>query len=372
LHVSAGAEFQPYGELTDVVTTFGEPQAEYSAIRKGAGLIDLPQRAILESTGRDRHAFLNNLLTNEIWNKETKQSLAPGTGRYAFFLNGKGRIVCDMNVLEHPAGDRTWLEMDGRLVASFCATLNKYLFAEQVKMSDMSTHLVEVALHGPGAFEALSSVSSAPPILPLPLSVATCDVAGVPVVVWRDDVCGVPGFHLVVPTESAVDLWTHVTKNLGEFNILTRKRLVRPVGWAAFNAARVEAGRPLFGIDFDDSVLPAETGALTFARAVSVTKGCYLGQEVVARMYSRKQFARQLVGLKVDDNALPIAGAILYDDVQNQVGGITSSTISPVLSNAAVALGYVKKQFVAPGSVVHVPAEGAMRKATVVPLPFLT
>src|SRR5205807_8530340 len=114
----------------------------------------------------------------------------------------------------------------------------------------------------------------------------------------------------------------------------TGKRGLRPIGWAAFNAARIEAGRPIFGIDFDESVLPAETGQ--FNRAVSVTKGCYLGQEIVARMHARQQVARQLAGIRMDSDALPIAGAKIFDDASNEIGGVTSSTLSPVLSNVAI------------------------------------
>jgi len=96
LHDAAGAEFQSY-DRTDIVSTFGEPQAEYAAVRKGCALVDEPQRGVLELTGKDRHEFLNNLLTNQTWDKERKTGLAPGTGVYAFFLNLKGRIVADLN-----------------------------------------------------------------------------------------------------------------------------------------------------------------------------------------------------------------------------------------------------------------------------------
>ena len=113
LHQQAEAEFQPYDQL-EIVSTFDEPQAEYSAIRKGCGLMDLPQRGVLELTGKDRHAFLNNLLTNQIFNKETKKGLEAGRVVYSFFLNLQGRIVADMNVIE--TGERTLLEMDVRLV----------------------------------------------------------------------------------------------------------------------------------------------------------------------------------------------------------------------------------------------------------------
>ena len=149
------------------------------------------------------------------------------------------------------------------------------------------------------------------------------------------------------------------------------KRALRPIGWAAFNAARIEAGRPLFGIDFDETVLPAETGQLE--RAVSFTKGCYLGQEIVARMHARGQIARQIVGLRLDNDALPIAGSHVFapNDSGDQIGGITSSTLSPRLSNAAICLAIVKKGFNTAGAEVRVPAEGAMRTARVVPLPFI-
>src|SRR5262249_34854605 len=144
--------------------------------------------------------------------------------------------------------------------------------------------------------------------------------------------------------------------------------LARPIGWAAFNATRIEGGRPIFGIDFDDSILPAETGQLE--RAVSFTKGCYLGQEIVARMHARGQLAKQLVGIRMESDALPIAGAKIYDAGQDEIGGVTSSTISPVLSNASLCLGYVKKPFIAEGTKVSIPAEGAMRVGVVAAIPF--
>src|SRR4051794_36148264 len=115
-HQQAQAELQPYGDI-EIVSTFGEPQAEYAAIRKGAAMLDLPQRGVLELTGKDRLPFLNNLLTNQTYDKQTKSGMTAGAGVYAFLLNAKsGRIITDMNVLE--LGDRTLLEMDARLLAA--------------------------------------------------------------------------------------------------------------------------------------------------------------------------------------------------------------------------------------------------------------
>src|SRR3954468_18290658 len=114
LHQQAEAEFQPYGPV-EIVSTFGEPQAEYAALHKAAGLMDLPQRGVIELTGKDRLTFLNNLLTNQTFDKQTKSPLPSGGGVYAFLLDAKtGRIKLDLNVLE--LGDRTLLELDARLV----------------------------------------------------------------------------------------------------------------------------------------------------------------------------------------------------------------------------------------------------------------
>lgn len=365
LHAKAEAEFQNYAQL-EIVSTFGEPQAEYSAIRKACALMDLPQRGFLELTGRDRLSFLNNLLTNQTWDKSAKKGLAAGQGVYAFLLNLKGRIVTDVNVLER--GEATLLELDARLVQPVRAILDKYLITEQVKLASHIGQWHEIALHGPGAAAVLDAATGTQvPELP-PLGSTAVRLFDTDVTVWRDDPCGVPGLHLVLPTADAPRVWSALVERFGEL-VAHAKRPLRPTGWAAFNACRIEAGRPIFGIDFDDTILPAETGQ--FDRAVSVTKGCYLGQEIVARMHARKQVAKQLVGLRVEGDALPIAGAVLYDEQGNQVGGVTSSTLSPILSNAAICLGYLKKPFFNEGTVVKVPAEGSMRTATVVKTPFL-
>ncbi len=351
IHRQAGAEFQPYGEI-EIVSTFGEVPAEYAAIRKGCGMMDLPQRGIIEVTGKDRLTFLNNLISNQVFDKQTKTGLAAGQGVYAFLLDAKsGRIVSDLNVIER--GERTLIALDRRKVQPVIAALDKYRFAEQVKFADRSDGLHQIVLHGPRS--GLPAME--------PNQSQEIDLFDVDTIVRRDDIAGSPGQHLIIPADQARKVWMSL--------IARTEPRVRPIGWAAFNVARIEAGRPLFGIDFDESLLPHETGPL-LNRAVSFTKGCYPGQEIVARMHARQQVARKIVGLRIDDDdALPIAGAKIYDDQQNEIGGITSSTISPVLSNAAVCLGIIKRPHFNVGTVVRVPAEGKVRTAKVVELPFI-
>jgi aminomethyltransferase len=372
VHEQAGAEFQPYAQ-TSVVSTFGEPQAEYAAVRKSAAIFDMPQRGILELTGKDRHSFLNNLLTNQTYDKQTKTGLAAGSAVYAFFLNTKGRVVADMNVIE--VGDRTLLEMDGRLVEPVRAAFDKYLFAEQVKMVSRAGTLHELFLTGPRATEALNQSAEAPVGEMNGMSNATVRLLGHEVVVFRDDMCGGPGYLLLCATDAASPIWSHfttttnATEGAPDETDLRFRGLARPAGWAVFNTTRIEAGRPIYGIDFDETILPAETGQLL--RAVSFTKGCYLGQEIVARMHARGQAAKQLVGIRMEENLLPVAGTKIYDTNQNEVGGVTSSTVSPILSGACLCLGYVRKAFTPVGTKVVIPAEGKMAVGEVVELPFV-
>jgi folate-binding protein YgfZ len=217
-----------------------------------------------------------------------------------------------------------------------------------------------------------------------PIGSTTVKLFDVDTIVWRDDPCGVPGYHVIVPTESARHLWMNLITQFGSSRE-GAKRLLRPVGWAAFNACRIERGRPVFGIDFDGALvmsaapgskeesgsgsLPAETGL--FDRAVSITKGCYLGQEIVARMHARGQVAKRICGIRMSDDALPIAGAQILDEQSNTIGVVTSSTIAPVLSNAAICLGMVKRPHFEIGSKLKIPAEGAMRDGTIAVLPFI-
>jgi len=365
LHEQAGAEFQNYGQVP-IVSTFGQPQAEYAAIHKGCGLMDLPQRGLIRLVGADRLSFLNNLLTNQTWDKAAKSGLSAGQGVYGFFLNDKGRIETDVNVLDR--GESTLLEMETRKVEPMAAMLEKYLFAEKVKIASQIGNQHQLALHGPLAAVILKE-STGCEVDQLPhLGSMESKLFDQEVTIYRDDRAGVPGFYLIVAISAASTVWDQLIERFGQADTLGKRRL-RPVGWAAFNAARIEAGRPMYGIDFDDSVLPAETGLM--AKAVSLTKGCYLGQEIVARMHARGQFSRQLVGLRMDDDDLPIEGAPIHDEQANIIGGITSSTVSPVLSNAAIAMGYVKRPFVGEGTAVRVAAEGGIRPAKVVGLPFV-
>lgn len=388
LHQQADAEMQAYDAI-EIVSTFGEPQAEYAAIHNRCAMMDLPHRGILEITGADRHAFLGNLLTNKTWDRDRKQPLSAGEGAYAFLLNLQGRVVLDVNVIE--TGERAYLETDVRLTELLRGVLDKYLFAEKVKLQSAVGRLHEIALHGPEAPAVLAAAGEVDveAISKLPAGGSmSMTLFGAATTVWRDDVCGSAGLHLIVPTDLARIVWMNLISRFGAVG--EGRRQLRQIGWAAFNAARIEQGRPIAGVDYElappslpgkkkdvdpsdepkgAGVLPAETGQ--FDRAVSVTKGCYLGQEIVARMHARNVVARKIIGFRMADDALPIAGSPVMDEAGNTVGVVTSSTPSPVLSNACIGLALVKRPHFEVGKRLQIPAEGAIRPADVVKLPFV-
>jgi folate-binding protein YgfZ len=176
---------------------------------------------------------------------------------------------------------------------------------------------------------------------------------------------------LIVPRDQLVAMWDvlhEIGNGHGEGEQESAYRL-RAIGWSAFNTARIEAGTPLYGIDISENYLPMETGHW-YLRAVAVSKGCYLGQEIVARMHAHQAVARLLVGLRIEGAHLPMAGTDILDEKGVQVGMVTSSCLSPMLGNVPVAMGYVKKAFSGAGKEVQVLAEGSRAKAVVAALPL--
>ncbi len=369
LHEQAEASFLAYGPDLQIVESYGEAEAEYAAIRKAAALMDAPHRSVIILTGKDRLTFLHNKVTNDT------SKLAPGTGCYAYLLNLKGRIIADLNILH--SEDATLLETDARLVTGLVASFEKYIFTEEVRVLSGAQQLGRLTLLGPRAADLLKQVLDAGvENLNAPLSHAKRLLGKWTITLFRNDLAGEPQYELIVPRDALVSLW-QILHEAGRAasgeGAVPEARWLRAIGWSAFNTARIEAGSPLYGIDITENHLPMET-AHWYPRAVCVTKGCYLGQEIVARMHAHNTVARLLVGLKMEEARLPVAATEVFDPAAGgggqQVGMITSSTMSPMLGNVPIALAYVKRACALPGRSLEVLAEGSREKASVVPLPF--
>ncbi len=313
---------------------FGDVRAEYDAAAEAVGLHDRSYRSLIEVTGGDRAAWLHNLTTNDI------KSIQPGCGLYAFALNIKGRVLFDGNVLALP--DALLLDIDCRWIGPAIEHLGKYIVMEDAQLTDRSGDFVRLALVGPKArdvCERAGSLSSGGGIAQAEacgslasgesLHHAEVRIGDVPCRVVRHDFAGPTALELIVPASNALEVWEHLL-NIDESVGL------RPIGLEALQILRVEAGLPWSLEDIDTNVLPAETRQVE--RAVSFTKGCYLGQEIVERMRARGAPANLLVGLAFDGEVC--AGASLTHDGQT-VGRVTSAVRSFKLDRR-IGLGYVK------------------------------
>lgn len=376
-----------------VVGTYGELELEYAALRKGCLLLDLPHRSVLEVTGSERLEFLNRMVTQEL--KPAKQWLPVGRSVNSFWLNRKGRIDADLRVIV--LDGRVLLECDAHAAERTLKGLGAFIISEDAAIKDLSQATHRLALHGPTAATLLDAVRDAATGTPIATlennHSASIAIAGTDALVDRRDQAGVPGFDLVVPVAQAVRVYEllltrgfsheHPHDRLASQELSAKVRL-RPGGWHAFNIARIEAGSPLYYVDFGPDSLPAESGVLD--DRVSFTKGCYLGQEVVARMHSRGHSKRQLVALRSDPPkfdvtpesiaagespmhavAQPVGGAPVFlpgTDGQpapgaEPVGTVTSSSIAPMLGAAVVCFAAIKHDAIEQ-AVFLVPAEGQM------------
>jgi folate-binding protein YgfZ len=322
---------------------------QYRVLHEGAGLVARGDRGLLRLTGADRLAFLQGILTNDV------AGLTPGHGAYAALLTANGRMIADIRVIE--VGNATFLDVAASQAASLRERFDMSIFTEDVAVTDDSARFRQVGVHGPRARDVIAAAlgSGADG-----LSGITLDEnrrIGDAIVIASADF-GVTGFDLLVPVDT-VDATLSALSAAGAI----------AVGPDVAEVARIEAGQPRFGTDMDEDTIPLEAGIE--GRAISLTKGCYVGQEIIIRMLHRGQgrVAKRLVGLILESSApVPAAGDAIKVG-ERQVGTVTSATSSPRLSRP-IAMGYVHRDFAEPGKEVAIVTSSGVQVAAVSGLPF--
>ena len=350
-HIALGARWTTV-ESEEIPFHYGDPIAEHLAVRESAGLADRSHRGVWRLTGPDAARYLHGLLSNDI------ESLQPGQGCAALLLTARGGIVCDL-VVHRRSSEEFFLHASAETRVAGFAELHRFLVGDDAAIEDVSNAMGMLGVYGPAAREATATLWTEP-IPPMPEGHFTERRFGEDaVLVSATHWTGEEGVELLAARGAISGLWDPLLDAL-------RVRGGRAVGEAALETLRVEAGTPRAGVDFDQETIPQQAG---LERAVSFTKGCYRGQEIVLRVRTRGHANRTLVGLALEGltDALPARGTKLHVDGQEK-GWITSAIHAPTLGRP-IALGYLHRTATAPGTLVEV-ATIPPRGARVVSLPF--
>jgi folate-binding protein YgfZ len=345
-----GATFVRRGgwELPDEVAGW---ENEVRAAESAAIVVDRSCRGKIRVTGKDRTQFLHNMLTNDV------RSLAPGQGQRAAFLSRKGKLVSDLIVYALP--DSILLETEPERLTPLQDNLSRYIVSEDVTLEDMSERESLISVEGPRASKILSHLLDEPFNELEDYHFVDARVGSVPVRVSAVPHGPGPSYNVAMESEESVFVLEQILE-------VGKEDDVQLAGLRATETRRIEGGIPLFGVDMDESHLLLETG---LDDAVSFNKGCYIGQEYVARLAHRGHLNRRLIGIKLEGTSPPLAGDELVGEGRS-MGQVTSATFSPALG-CAIALGYVHRDFFEPGTTVGVKSRGTETAARVVELPFI-
>src|SRR5262245_53906221 len=297
----------------------------YEAARRSLAFRRRHERGVIRATGADRLEWLNGLLTNDL------KPLAGGGACYAAWLTPHGRMITDLIVVE--TGSETWLDVPATLASSLTTRLDGMIFAEDVRVADASRELTSVGLYGPGARSHFTPADA--------WSIARSDDGAI---VWtRAMATGTAGAHAYLSPARAAGLEESLAHESGI-----------PLDDQTATVLRVEAGVPAFLIDMGEDTIPLEAG---LDHALSHTKGCYVGQEIIVRIRDRAQgrVARRLVGLFPDTDVPPTPGQGITHDGRH-AGRLTSAVMSPALGRP-IALATLLREFTEPGTRVDLESD---------------
>ena len=345
-----GATFTTsYGDW-NLVAHFSHATEEHHAVRSGVGIIDLSHRGRLRLTGEDRAAFLHRINSNDV------EGLKLGEGNCATMLTNRGKIISDMKVCAFQ--DRIGISTNAETTEILFKELDKYIIADDVDLEDCTDTTGIIALHGPQSTQLVQSVLGIDVTGLKEYHAISEEVEGRLIDCLRSDETGEIGYELYVAVTSMEWLWGTLLTKGREFD-------ATPFGLTALNSLRIEAGIPRYGAELSDSIIPLEA---ELEHAIDFEKGCYIGQEIVARMKYRGHPNRLLRGFEVECGTPPLQNDKIVDNGK-EIGWITSSVSSPSLDKT-IALGYVRMAYTDAGSKVKIMAGDEAVNATVAVLPF--
>jgi len=325
---------------------FGDPQAEFAALRTGCGVYDLGFRVKISLTGGDRVRWLNGMVTNNI------RDLAAGHGVYAFLLNPQGHILGDLYAYNR--GESIMVDTDQSQVEKILATFDHYIIMDDVEVENLSEQITAVGVGGPKSRAVLETAGIAiPETQPLQVFTPRCDCqcSCLECTVVRGEDLLHESYEIWIASKDVRKLWQALVESGAA-----------PVGSDALELHRIVSGVPRYGVDIRERDLPQETEQ---ARALNFNKGCYVGQEIVERIRSRGAVHRKFAGFFAEGTSgIALGTKIVAGD--KEVGEITSAASLLIAgSTNTVALGYIRREVGVPGREVTI----GTSKVTVVQLP---
>lgn len=344
-----GAVFSKY-DGCQLPKYYSDIATEYQAARHAVAIMDRSHYGKLKISGKDCVDLLHRITTNELRN------LKPGEGQINLFPTEKGRIVERVVLLRF--ADYILLITSPGTQETVANWIDKYTFIEDVKVEDVTSELGMLYLFGPESPELLNALFKDDFGQIEDRHFKNVFLNDSPVTVTRNDELCLPGYDLIVENEYVGRLWDALHQKGVRF-------ASKPVGMAAYEILRIEAGWPLFAWDYDENVNPHEAQMRAY---INFNKGCYIGQEVIARLDTYEKVQKYLMGIVLDGDIVPRHDdAILMQD--NEVGRVTSATHSLALDKN-VALGYVRSKFIAGKADVSVISGGRLVHGQLVELPF--
>lgn len=343
-----------FGELHDgwnIPFVYTNPNHENNMVRSNVGIADISYLSTLCLTGEDRAKFLHRIISNDV------ENLSVGEGNYATLLTNRGKIIGDLKVYILP--DRIYISTAPECEQQVYTELDKYIIADDVELSIVTEQVGTIAVYGPNSTELVASVLGLDGLNNLPEHHSqSCEIDNQ----WIACVCshytGEYGYHLYISSDALEWLWNILTDTNEE---------IAPIGWEALEALRIEAGTPRYGAELTDSVFPLEA---ELEHAIDFEKGCYIGQEIVARMKYRGHPNRLLRGIEIQsDESVDQNSPIIVDS--KEMGWVTSSTYSTTLDKC-IAMGYIRMAFTESGSQIQINTPNDTYSGTVVKLPFVS
>lgn len=353
VHAALGAKFAEERGC-EVVADYGAPLAEHAALRSAAVVVDLSFRGRICLLGEDRVRLLNGQVTNDV------KALIQGRGCHAAFCSPKGRLVADVHI--YALAQELLLDFEPGLTGSLIERLEHHIVAEDVQVVDVAPHYGLLTVQGPKAGAVVQALDLFGELPAEPLSLAHhADATLGDIYAVNRSRAGFPGFDLFVPTDAlgaVLDKLAAAARDVGG----------GLAGFTALEWARFEAGIPRFGVEMDETHLPPEAGL--DRDAISYTKGCYTGQETIARVRTYGSVTKALRGLRLPPELpdLPPKGTKLFRDGR-EVGVIMNALRSPA-HGTNLALGYVRKECNQVGTELRLGDPAGTALAVVTPLPF--